>query len=310
MSNVVLPTYIACVSGGVDSMVLLHMLKAHEPVVTSALGPEYDIVVAHADHGMRPDSGEDAEIVRTIAEQMGYKYECKHLKLGPNASEQLARDERYKFFEELKNQYKASGIITAHHSGDLVETAIINLIRGTGRRGLTSLGSSASRLRPLLSLSKKDLIEYATKNNITWHEDSTNTDPKYLRNSIRKLLAAKADEKWTQDFQNVLNSIKTTNAQLDKEISQISSYKNRRPFVLSRNWLTKLPFDLSTEFVRASLTTVKANDVDSNLVDRLTLAIKVGKPGLKIDIDKNTLAILTKRSLRYVSRQTLKTRTV
>jgi tRNA(Ile)-lysidine synthase len=310
MNHSKLPIYIVGVSGGVDSMVLLHMLGVGDPKVVKALGVEYDIVIAHVDHGIRNDSARDAELVRATTAERSYKYESTELNLGPGASEMQARELRYRFFDGLLAKYKASGIVTAHHSGDVVETAIINLIRGTGRRGLSSLGSSAGRIRPLIEMTKEQILDYANKNSIVWLEDSTNTDPKYLRNSIRLLLATKADDKWTADFARALQNIKHTNAQLDKEINQISAYKNRRPFVLSRNWLTKLPFDLSTEFVRASLAKVKAGDVDRNLVEKLTLAIKVGKPGTMIDIDKDTVAMLTKRSLRYISRQTLKTRTV
>ncbi len=92
---------------------------------------------------------------------------------------------RYDFLEEVRRHYNAQAIITAHHQDDVIETALLNLLRGTGRKGLSSLRSSDTIIRPLLAIPKQVIREYAETNTIEWHEDSTNKDDRYLRNFVR-----------------------------------------------------------------------------------------------------------------------------
>lgn len=154
--------YVVAVSGGVDSMALLDLLQAHG---------DYELVVAHLDHGIRSDSGEDRQLVEQAAEAVGLPFFYKEAKLGAGTSEAAARKVRYAFLNKIKTKQGAAAIITAHHQNDVLETAIINIIRGTGRKGLTSLGSNEI-VRPLLNVSKAALIQYAKKHNLQWREDS------------------------------------------------------------------------------------------------------------------------------------------
>jgi tRNA(Ile)-lysidine synthetase-like protein len=166
--------YIVAVSGGVDSVALLHMM-------TKMAG--HDLVVAHFDHGIRDDSAKDAYFVSSLASQYGLAYCGKREELGKTASEALARERRYAFLRELATTHTAR-IVTAHHLDDLVETVAINLKRGTGWRGLAALDSDV--LRPLIDMSKQQLIRYAQANGLVWNEDSTNSTDAYLRNRVRQ----------------------------------------------------------------------------------------------------------------------------
>jgi len=170
--------YIIAVSGGVDSVVLLDMLVKESR----------DLVVAHFDHGIREESAADAKFVGELAEKYGLVYETKREELGNNASEESARERRYEFLRDVAKKNGAK-IVTAHHADDLVETIAINLIRGTGWRGLAVLDSPDIE-RPLLGMTKKDLLAYAKKHKLQWREDATNKDTKYLRNDVRRKLAA------------------------------------------------------------------------------------------------------------------------
>jgi len=163
------------VSGGIDSMVLLDMLaKTYDPA---------SLVVAHFDHGIRPDSQRDATFVQQAAARYGAVFETRREELGANASEALARNRRYTFLRELAEKYQAP-IVTAHHLDDVVETAAINMTRGTGWRGVAAMSSAVQR--PLLNQEKTELVAYAKKNHITWREDSTNATDAYLRNRLRR----------------------------------------------------------------------------------------------------------------------------
>lgn len=166
--------YVVAVSGGVDSVVLLDILSKK---------PGLELIVAHFDHGIRDDSAQDADFVKSLAEKYHLRFEMRREELGPGASEELARARRYLFLKEMATKFDG-GLITAHHNDDVIETVAINLLRGTGWRGLAVLDSGI--LRPLTDFSKLDILDYAKKQNLTWHEDSTNQSDKYLRNRIRR----------------------------------------------------------------------------------------------------------------------------
>lgn len=166
--------YIVAVSGGVDSVVLLDKMRRL---------PGVQIMVAHFDHGIRPDSHKDELFVRGLAESYGLPFESRREELGSTASEATARSRRYAFLEAIAAQYEAK-LVTAHHLDDMVETVAINLHRGTGWRGLAVFNAEHSR--PLLDVSKKELIDHALKNKLEWREDPTNASDAYLRNRIRK----------------------------------------------------------------------------------------------------------------------------
>lgn len=168
--------YVVAVSGGVDSMVLLSMMAK------SGVG---EPIVAHFDHGIRPDSQLDAEFVKEAAASYGLVFESQREELGPDASEALARNRRYRFLRDVAKKHNAK-IVTAHHLDDLVETVAINIIRGTGWRGLAVFNSQI--IRPLINMQKSDLLAYAKRNNISWREDPTNATDAYLRNRVRKSL--------------------------------------------------------------------------------------------------------------------------
>lgn len=172
--------YLLAVSGGVDSIVLLDLVTKRK-----LLGPG-KIIVAHFDHGIRPDSAEDELFVRALAKQHNLMYLSKREELGPDASEELARNRRYEFLRGRAYKYNAK-IVTAHHADDVMETIAINVSRGTGWRGVAVLDSDDIE-RPLLSVSKNKLLKYANDNGLEWREDSTNSDTKYLRNKIRQEL--------------------------------------------------------------------------------------------------------------------------
>src|ERR1039458_1834138 len=150
--------YIVAVSGGVDSVALLDIMSRQ---------PELDLIVAHFDDGIRTDSAKDRIFVGDLATKYGYLFEFEEGKMGSSTSEAEARLARYDFLERARNKHQAAAIVTAHHQDDVIETAILNLYRGTGRRGLSSLGSTDLIKRPLLAISKQELIDYAKSRNLT-----------------------------------------------------------------------------------------------------------------------------------------------
>ncbi|MBR1939213.1 tRNA lysidine(34) synthetase TilS [Candidatus Saccharibacteria bacterium] len=164
---------ILAVSGGIDSMVLMHIYR-NDP----------GAVVAHFDHGIRPCSNLDLEFVQRVAKSYGRPFFAMRAELGENSSEEKARNARYAFLRQLSREQKAK-IFVAHHADDVAETMAINILRGTGWRGIAPFGNDEI-VRPLLKWNKAQIYKYASRFQIRFRADSTNTEDKYLRNRIRR----------------------------------------------------------------------------------------------------------------------------
>lgn len=231
-------TYVVAVSGGVDSVALLHRLVRQGGM---------RLVVAHFDHGIRDDSAEDAKFVAELAKTYNLTFETKREELGLHASEALARERRYIFLRDVATQYDNAVIVTAHHANDVVETIAINLRRGTGWRGLAVLDSDL--LRPLLGVTKSDILSYATKHRLSWREDSTNQDITYLRNELRGRIATQLSE----DDSLQLRALWQTQLQLKKEIDQeVERLLAESDHNYSRHFFTSINTTSALELLRAA----------------------------------------------------------
>lgn len=172
-------TYIIAVSGGVDSMVLFDILRRQRRVV---------LIVVHFDHAMRENSQQDRKLVERVALSHNIRFVYEAAARGSLKGEAAARNARYDFLRRMCKKYNACAIITAHHQDDLLETAVINLLRGTGRRGLSALRSTSTLMRPLLNTPKAEMVDYAIRHQLEWSEDQTNNNQMYLRNYVRHSL--------------------------------------------------------------------------------------------------------------------------
>lgn len=263
--------YIVAVSGGVDSMALLHLLQQQ---------PELELVAAHFDHGIREDSVADRLLVEETAKSYGLPYVFSEGKLGKDSSEAMAREARYAFLRRVKTEQLADAIITAHHQDDLLETAVINLLRGTGRKGLSSMRSSYEIRRPLLHISKQQLRRYAEEHNVKWHEDSTNQDETYLRNYVRHRLLPRLSEADKQRFLKIISQAAQTNEQLDSELARMLPVTANLP----KKDIVALSHAEARELMAAWLRRNGLRDFDRNTLERLVVAAKTAAPGKKIDV--------------------------
>lgn len=268
------PMVIIAVSGGVDSVVLLDTMAKNYPV--------NKIIVAHVNHGIRPEAGKDADFVRQLADKYGVTYRQVNLELGAGASEEQARRGRYKFLRDLANEFEAK-IITAHHADDVIETIAINLTRGTGWRGLAVMGAGDID-RPLTHLHKRDLLDYAKNYNITWREDNTNQSDYYLRNRLRKkmkILDSKTQNKLLKLWQNQTNLVQ----QIDSELNNLITKK--------RYFYIMTPSKVATEVLRATLGRDDVTQTRPQLEDIL-LSIKTARAGSRKSINSNTRIAFSK----------------
>ena len=171
------------VSGGLDSMVLLHLFQQLD----------YEIMVLHCNFQLRGlESFGDQQFIQEYTGQHNIplsftQFDTKTFAKDYKLSTQLAaRELRYSWFYEQLEIQEGDYILTAHHADDNLETFFINLSRGTGLDGLTGIpAQNDTNIRPLLPFTRQEIEEYATQNKLVWREDSSNTSDKYLRNKIR-----------------------------------------------------------------------------------------------------------------------------
>lgn len=286
--------YIVAVSGGVDSMVLLDVLAKQKDI---------NLIVAHFDHGIRTTSGQDMEVVKEVAHNHKLPFVTKKANLGPNASEETAREARYQFLISEMEKMGADSIVTAHHQNDLVETAVFNMLRGTGRKGLTSLKSTDIVKRPLLKVTKKQIKDYAKANGLIWSEDETNSDLKYKRNYIRHNLLTRFDEPSERKFSNTLTKAAKTNTLLDKELEAFIAKNSDTEGQLNRYAFTMLPHKLALEVMATWLRNNGIRDFDSKLLDKLVVGAKTLQIGKKIDVNTAHVLHINRDDLALTARE-------
>lgn len=179
------------VSGGLDSIVMADLFL-HSSCRT-------DLAVTHCNFHLRgEESDSDEAFVREWAETRGIPFLKKDFDTREYAStkgisiEMAARELRYSWFAELCNSSGFGAVAVAHNANDNAETLILNLLRGTGQKGISGMarnsrlpGSEALLIRPLLDFTREEIREYALGRGLLWHEDSTNADSAYKRNRIR-----------------------------------------------------------------------------------------------------------------------------
>jgi tRNA(Ile)-lysidine synthase len=193
---------VAGVSGGPDSVCLLHALVC----IAKDGGGRFSVRAIHVEHGIRPEEGAaDREYVATLCEQLGVPLRIEKVDVpaialaNKQTSEEAGREERYRIFsKEAERACKEENltscdvkIAVAHNRGDLAETVLMRIIRGTGTDGLAGMEvrrldeSGFEIIRPLLRVDRQEILDYCEKNELHPRFDSTNSDRSYLRNRVR-----------------------------------------------------------------------------------------------------------------------------
>lgn len=207
-------TLIVGFSGGPDSVCLLILLSELKQELNLT------IIAAHLDHQWRQESAKDSAWCKRFCDNLDITCIVKtpaDLKISikyNGSKEELGRKLRRSFFQELATQYKADHILLAHHADDQLETFFIRLIRGSCLTGLTGMQQQDGLyLRPLLQTTKEEILNYLDNENIAYLIDSTNVDPKYLRNRIRHNLMPQLmqiDGRFTANLTSCINRLQKT----------------------------------------------------------------------------------------------------
>jgi tRNA(Ile)-lysidine synthetase-like protein len=282
--------YVIAVSGGVDSMSLLDILASR---------PQIGLIVAHFNHGIREDSDKDEELVRRRADELNLPFEVGYGSLGPKASEAAARKARYDFLHSVKDKYQADSIITAHHLDDALETAIINLIRGTGRKGLSAISANKQVRRPLLSYSKSEILTYAKTKGIIWREDETNESDDYLRNYLRKGVLKRLSGIDKRRIQENIDKVAEMDIIIDSQIAKISQYTLINEYI-DRSKFSQLPSRVGEELVFYWLRQKGVRDFDRKTIHRASNAIKTNRAYTVCYLKSNLSLTFTANTAKFV----------
>lgn len=188
---------IVAYSGGRDSHVLLHRLATDR-----ALRSRYRLVATYIDHGLQADAADWAEHCARVCKELNVIFGCLAVDARPapgDSPEAVARRARYRALAALLDPHTA--LLTAHHRGDQAETVLLNLLRGSGARGLAAMPADrplgwGRLLRPLLGCTQSALSDYARSHGLVWIEDSSNTDERYERNFLRWQVLPQLQSHW------------------------------------------------------------------------------------------------------------------
>ena len=220
-----LPKRIAvAVSGGLDSMALLSLLN-------KTFGDKIQIFCLTIDHNVRQNSGQDAQFVADFCTQNSLSCTIlkSYLETSPEVDiEGSLREVRYNLLTEFCQKNKIDNLLIAHHNQDLAENFLIRLFRGSGIDGLAAMDevsqiNKINIIRPLLGFFKDDLKQYLQTKKISWVEDETNEDEKFLRNKIRKFLQSLPDNQ-------VINSRISLASQAILQAKKILEKETKRNF--------------------------------------------------------------------------------
>lgn len=263
------------VSGGIDSMVMLHLF----------MNSSYPFAVAHCNFGLRgAESDGDEALVKSICTKnnisfFSKKFETKQFAAENKISTQMAaRELRYAWFNELRTKHNFQLIATAHHQNDVAETMLINITRGTGISGLHGIFSKKNNIiRPLLFANRNQIEAFASAEKIPFREDSSNKKTDYWRNKIRIEVIpqlASLNENVISNFYELSNRIK-----LDEQLLQEKLNDLKKVYVKTQKGLLYIDLKVKQHFAAKTILfnilnelAFTENDI-AQLIDNQNIAI-------------------------------------
>ncbi len=257
------------VSGGPDSIALLDILMKFKNKYN------IDIIVAHINHMIRKESEEEAVYVENMCKKYGVDFEYRKVEVEKIAretkksSETVGREARYSFFNEVLEKYNADKIAVAHNLDDSVETTFMNLMRGSGINGLIGIKYRNNNIiRPILDVSKKQVLEYCEKENLNPRFDKTNFEKIYTRNKIRLDLLPKIREEYNPNINDTIFRLKEIlieeqnciNEIVDENLNKVINYEDSNSISINRREFKKINLAISKKMIIVILEKIKGSN--------------------------------------------------
>ena len=284
---------ILATSGGPDSMCLLNLLLSLKDE------KKLNIICAHVNHNLRKESKEEAEMVKNFCLSNNITYEYTEINGYKGNTENYARQKRYTFFENLIKKYNAKYLLTAHHGDDLMETILMRLSRGTSLDGFKGFSRISKRenyivYRPLIHVTKDEILNYVKENDIPYAIDKTNSEDKYTRNRFRKYILPPLKNENKEVHRNFLKLSETLEAydnHINKEIKKLLPiiYKNNKLNVELFNQndriiKQKILYNILDKIYKENINLIK--DKHINFILEL---LENKRPNIKLDLPQNKM---------------------
>lgn len=282
---------VAAVSGGPDSMALLHLLERVRDVIG------INIVCAHVNHNKRSESEDEKVFVENYCNSHNIYFEYMKIEeYGEGNFHNTAREIRYDFFKKVMNKYNSTILLTAHHGDDLIETILMRIVRGSTLKGyagfskITDLGSYKI-IRPLIFHTKDEIIKYNELNNLSYVTDSSNNEDDYTRNRYRHVVLPflkSEDENVHEKFLNFSELLMEFDKHFDIDINK---YYNS-------NYLNIPLFKMADELSQSRIISYILKDVYKDDISLITnthieLIIELinnNKPNVELSLPNNIIA--------------------
>lgn len=297
---------LVAVSGGPDSVCLFDILDQLKNQLNIKLA------IAHYNHRQRgEESDQDEEFVINLAKDRGVKYFIGRNKSNKKLSEDEARKLRYVFLEKSLGEWSGDKLVLAHNQNDQAETLLLNLIRGAGILGLSSIPLRRKKIiRPLLPFSRSEVLEHLLTQKIDYRHDTSNDSPDFSRNVIRKKVIPELEKLNHQATKNMTQAILILGQEasllfelLENERQTVLISQNKNQISLDAKKMSSLSPGLILAIVRSAIINLKLNkNVSSKHYFAIALLIKNSIGNKKICPHKNLLVTMNKGIIRIEKR--------
>ena len=292
-------TVVVAISGGADSMALLHFLAKNLPTCHLRL------IVAHVNHKKRKTADLDQSLVREIAQSYHLTCECYELPQVQTVENfhNYARSKRYAFFKSVAKRYGATCIVTAHHADDHLETFIHRLLSQNTANGLIGIEPAIVQdgfriVRPFIEVTKEEIYDYCREEGVKFREDESNNSDEYTRNRIRKyIVPAVVTESPTvyRHSRCISEQLSEDESYFKNEVASLMKHviQKEGAYKVSRSFLNELPRSLSRRLIKQILQRFSFKDMTSYHVDEVLKLAMSTKPNLKLQLPARVMCHLS-----------------
>ena len=296
------------VSGGVDSVCLLYLLAS----LKEDLG--FGLTIAHLDHALRKESGDDAKFVKKLALKLKLPFICKRIKIKRSAKrlsvEEAARNMRLEFLSKSADEIRAGKIALAHNFDDQAETVLMRIIRGTGLCGLSAMLpkrkiGQAFIIRPLLMVRRSEIESFLKREKISFCLDKTNSSEVYFRNKIRHSLLPLLEKGYNKNIKEVLvNLAQCAGIDYDYLQKAAANYAKASRGSLNLNMLQRLHPSMVRLRLRKEISLLQGDTrrISFKHIQELEDLISSRPQGSVVDLPKGLSALKRKKTLSFYLR--------
>lgn len=289
---------VAAISGGPDSMVLLYQLLEIKKT------KKINIICAHVNHKLRIESDQEYIDVKQYCDNNKIIFEGMVItNYNNHFSENEARKKRYDFFEELIKKYNAKYLFTAHHGDDLIETILMKIVRGSNIKGYAGFAKETKRnnykiIRPLITITKQEILDFCKKNNIQYATDLSNLKDDYTRNRYRKYMLPnlkKEDSLVHKKFYR-FSKILIDNDEYINKVAKDEMDKVIKNNVLNVSEFIKLDKVIKTRIIYNLLENIYKDNISAindNTIEEILKTIQSTRPNISIDLPYKVKALKT-----------------